>query len=382
MPTLKEILIIGFFAAEKIQPFLADMQNLYNVNIRYLQEFTALGTAGGMYHFRDQIRAGNPSGFFVLNGDVCANFPLKELHEFHESKGGILTIMGTEATRQQSVFYGCLVMEKATGQVTHYVEKPETFVSTLINCGVYVCSMEIFQEMANVFNARQENYANYCNGNGKALEHIQLETDIITPLAGSGKLYALPVTNWWSQVKTAGSAIYANRHYLQLYRSLHPERLANTGVKSGVEENGHLTCTIYPDVYIHPTAQVHPTATLGPNVSVGPGVVIGPGVRIRESIILDNVVIREHTLVLYSIINKASQVGEWARVEGTPSDPDPNKPFAKMDNLPLFNSQGKLNPSITILGSDVKLVPEIVVLNCMVMPNKKLERSVKNEIIF
>lgn len=47
-----------------------------------------LGTAGGMYHFRDQIRAGNPSAFFVLNGDVCADFPLQELYDFHRSKNG------------------------------------------------------------------------------------------------------------------------------------------------------------------------------------------------------------------------------------------------------------------------------------------------------
>ena len=37
-------------------------------------------------------------------------------------------------------------------------------------------------------------------------------------------------------------------------------------------------------------------------------------------------------------------------MEGTPNDPDPNKPFTKMDNLPLFNEHGKLNPSITIIG--------------------------------
>lgn len=40
-----------------------------------------------MYHFRVQIRAGNPKAFFVLNGDVCADFPLEELYDFHMSKG-------------------------------------------------------------------------------------------------------------------------------------------------------------------------------------------------------------------------------------------------------------------------------------------------------
>lgn len=53
---------------------------------RYLQEFTMLGTAGGMYHFRDQIRSCNPTAFFVLNGDVCSDFPLSELYEFHKLK--------------------------------------------------------------------------------------------------------------------------------------------------------------------------------------------------------------------------------------------------------------------------------------------------------
>lgn len=56
-------------------------------SLRYLQEFTALGTAGGIYHFRDQIRCGNTESFFVLNGDVCADFPLVEMLRFHQGKG-------------------------------------------------------------------------------------------------------------------------------------------------------------------------------------------------------------------------------------------------------------------------------------------------------
>lgn len=49
-----------------------------------MQEFTVLGTAGGLFHFRDQIRMGNPDAFFVLNGDVCADFPLEQLYQFHK----------------------------------------------------------------------------------------------------------------------------------------------------------------------------------------------------------------------------------------------------------------------------------------------------------
>lgn len=91
-------------------------------------------------------------------------------------------------------------------------------------------------------------------------------------------------------------------------------------------------------------------------MSIGAGVSIGPGVRIRESIILPNAVVENHSLVLHSIIGRGSRVGKWARVEGTPSDPDPNKPFAKMENPTLFKSDGRLNPSITILGLFVRIL--------------------------
>jgi mannose-1-phosphate guanylyltransferase len=55
--------------------------------------------------------------------------------------------------------------------------------------------------------------------------------------------------------------------------------------------------------------------------------------------------------VLYTVIGMNAKIGSWTRVEGTPNDPNPNKPFAKMENLPLFNIDGKLNPSITIVGT-------------------------------
>ena len=42
----------------------------------YLQEYTNLGTAGGLYHFRDLISRGNPDAFFVLHGNVCSDISL------------------------------------------------------------------------------------------------------------------------------------------------------------------------------------------------------------------------------------------------------------------------------------------------------------------
>ena len=58
------------------------------------QEYTSLGTAGGIYHFRDRILAGDPDSFFVMNGDVCAQFPLQEMVDFAaESVSDVLRVL-------------------------------------------------------------------------------------------------------------------------------------------------------------------------------------------------------------------------------------------------------------------------------------------------
>ena len=144
---LREILILGFYPTNEMANFVSEMNRMYeSVSIRYLQEFAPLGTAGGLYHFRDQIRAGNPDAFFVMNGDVCSEFPLEGMLELHRKQDKpVTTVLGTEATRQQSVNYGCIVEDKTSHSILHFVEKPKSYISTIINCGVYIFSLDVFQ---------------------------------------------------------------------------------------------------------------------------------------------------------------------------------------------------------------------------------------------
>ena len=204
-----------------------------------------------------------------------------------------------------------------------------------------------------------------------ARDSIMLENKIFPLLSSTKKFFVLKTGNAWSSIKSAGSAIYANRLYLDMYKKCYPNRLA---------KNGEGLPQIIGDVFIHPSANVDPTAVLGPNVSIGFGVNVGPGVRVRESIILGNSVLQNHCCVLYTIVGWNSIVGSWARIEGTPSDPDPNKAYAKIEHQSLF-TKGKLNPSITIIGSNVNVPAEILVRNSIILPHKELGQSYKNEII-
>ena len=54
--------------------------------------------------------------------------------------------------------------------------------------------------------------------------------------------------------------------------------------------------------------------------------------------------------MLHSIVGWECLLGSWSRVEGYPSDPNPNDPHARVPQESLFNTEGRLNPSITILG--------------------------------
>lgn len=84
---------------------------------------------------------------------------------------------------------GSLVIDGLTGSVNHYVEKPSSYVSTFINCGIYLCSLDVFAEIAQVFHSRE------LNGNMQNRDqgYIEFEREVLTKLAGTGSLFALPV---------------------------------------------------------------------------------------------------------------------------------------------------------------------------------------------
>lgn len=109
IPNMKEIFLLGFFQQDDLDEFVKSVKNKYHLNVRYLQEYAPLGTAGGIYHFRDIIRLGDPEAVFLINGDVCGNFNLSLMLDFHKKlpqPEKLITILSTEATNDQSLDYG------------------------------------------------------------------------------------------------------------------------------------------------------------------------------------------------------------------------------------------------------------------------------------
>ena len=377
MPSIHEVYLIGYYDESVFRDFIKDSSTEFpNLSIKYLREYQALGTAGGLYHFRDAILKGRPERLFVLNSDVCCSFPLNEMLRLSQEKDAEAVILGTRVSEDAASNFGCIVSDAHTRRVLHYVEKPESHISNLINCGVYLFSTDaIFPSIRTAIKRRADRpsrLVSYPSSDNLASsfvmaaaddddddenrknEVIRLEQDILSDMADSKQFFVYETQDFWRQIKTAGSAIPANALYLQ------------QAWQSGSDELAKPSANIIAPVYIHPSAQVHPTAKLGPNVSIGPRVTVGAGARIKESIVLEDSEVKHDACILYSIIGWNSRVGAWARVEGT------HVPLT--DHKTSIVKNGVKVQAITILGKECAVGDEVRVQNCVCLPFKELKR--------
>lgn len=362
IPNLVQIYLVGFYEEREFALFVSSISNELRVPVRYLKEDKPHGSAGGLYNFRDLIMEDNPSHIFLLNCDVCCSFPLPEMLEAHRRYGGMGTLLVIKVSAESASQFGELVADPITNELLHYTEKPETFVSDRINCGVYVFTPDIFTAIQGVSSQRKDRANLRRVSSFEALQSamrslptdfVRLDQDILSPLAGKKQFYIYETMDFWEQIKTPGMSLKCSALYLAQFRLTSPHLLA-----SG---DGTKSATIVGDVYVHPSAKVHPTAKIGPNVSVSANARIGAGVRLMSCIILDDVEIMENAVVCNSIIGWKSTIGRWSRVQ---ADGDYN---AKL--------------GVTILGEAVAVEDEVVVTNSIVLPNKTINLSVQDEII-
>ncbi|KAL6528650.1 hypothetical protein OROMI_029295 [Orobanche minor] len=285
IPNLVQIYLIGFYEEREFALLVSSISNELRVPVRYLKEDKPHGSAGGLYNFRDLIMEENPH-IFLLNCDVCSSFPLLEMLEAHRRYGGIGTILVIKVSAESAYQFGELVADPDTKELLHYTEKPETFVSDRINCGVYVFSPGIFTAIQGVSTQRKERATLRRVTSFEALQpanrslptdFVRLDQDILSPLAGKKQFYVYETLDFWEQIKTPGMSLRCSGLYLAQYRFTSPHLLA-----SG---DGSKNPTISGDVFIHPCAKVHPTAKSNAR--------IGAGARLVSCIILDDVEIQQ-----------------------------------------------------------------------------------------
>eukprot|EP01111_Echinosteliopsis_oligospora_P019504 TRINITY_DN946_c2_g1_i1.p1 TRINITY_DN946_c2_g1~~TRINITY_DN946_c2_g1_i1.p1 ORF type:complete len:338 (+),score=55.77 TRINITY_DN946_c2_g1_i1:56-1069(+) len=246
---LEEVVLIGFYEASLFSSFIEETQKEFKIKISYLNEENSLGTAGGLYMFKDKILAGSPSTIFILHADICCAFPLKEMLAFHKSSSKVCTIMGTKVPREYANTYGCLIKDEVTHELSHYTEKPETFISDLINAGIYCIEPSFFDIIGQVkASQKKDEFAIYeasqteTDKTGRqsldcsmeivkrqfldtSIATLRLEQDVFVPLAGTKQLYVYQYDGFWRQIKNAGASVYCNDLYTKHYQKVKPSVL-------------------------------------------------------------------------------------------------------------------------------------------------------------
>jgi NDP-mannose synthase len=107
-----------------------DQRSNGHVQIRYVHEENALGTAGPL-----RLVGSLDDSFIAMNGDVLTTLNFRELLHHHRKSGNVLTIATHE--RSIKIDYGVLHVDGAGGsRVQGYEEKPELVSS--VSMGIYV----------------------------------------------------------------------------------------------------------------------------------------------------------------------------------------------------------------------------------------------------
>jgi mannose-1-phosphate guanylyltransferase len=265
--------------------------------------------------------------------------------------------MGVNVSPETATKYGCIVHDPSSSQVLHYVEKPEKWISNLINGGIYLFDRSFFDEVKIAMETKQKDAAE--DPFGEQDDLLRLEQDVIVPLAASKKMFVYESKDFWRQIKTAGSAVPASALYLAQFQKTNSKLLTPPG-KAG--SGGPM---ILPPVFIDPTAEVDETAKIGPNVSLGPAVRIAAGARVKDAILMEGAFVDKHACVQNAIVGKDCKIGQWSRIDGEP---------AAMDG------DGK-QLDITILATNVTVAKETVIRSCIVLPSKTLTSSAAGRVL-
>ncbi|KAB1202421.1 Mannose-1-phosphate guanyltransferase alpha [Morella rubra] len=378
IPNLAQIYLIGFYEEREFALYVSSISNELKVPVRYLREDKPHGSAGGLYNFRDLIMEDNPVLVFAVVFVIIAKIIA------HRRYGGMGTILVIKVSAESANQFGELVADPVTNELLHYTEKPETFVSDRINCGVYVFTPGIFTAIQGVYTQRKDRANLRRVSSFEALQsstrslptdYVRLDQDILSPLAGKKKLYTYETMDFWEQIKTPGISLKCSALYLAQFRFTSSHLLA-----SG---DGTKSTTISGDVYIHPSAKVHPTAKIGPNVSISANARIAAGVRLISCIILDDVEIKENAVVVHAIVGWKSSIGRWSRAAGDYNSKLGVTILGTVMHSPPLEKKLKfmLLFFYSTKGEAVTVEDEVVVVNSIVLPNKTLNVSVQEEII-
>lgn len=139
----------------------------FGVHIEYYFEKEPMGNAGALFEIKDKLTA----DFLLLNADSVFDVDFERLVAYHRQKNGLATLL----THPNSHPYDSgLVVADADGSVQQWLAKEDSrplYYKNRVNAGLHVLSPKLLGMRPNT-------------------AKVDLDRQILKPLAGTGKLFA------------------------------------------------------------------------------------------------------------------------------------------------------------------------------------------------
>lgn len=161
---LGNIIMEYFGDGSKISPATGKK---FGVNIEYFVEETPLGNAGALFKIKNKLK----SDFLLLNADSLFNIDFNRFIKFHKENKALVTLF----THPNSHPYDSgLIITDENNIVLEWLNKEDerpVWYNNRVNAGLHIISPQILEK-----NIEKEK--------------IDLDRDLLKPLAGTGKMYA------------------------------------------------------------------------------------------------------------------------------------------------------------------------------------------------
>ncbi len=286
---IKEIILVVGYQKERIMDYFRDGLE-FGVKIDYVFQGAQLGTAHAVKQAREYV----DSDFLVINGDNLVD--RSTIADLLSGKKGSVTLLAVK--REQTTGYGVVISE--AGRVTKLLEKPKEMVSHFVNAGIYIFTMEIFDEIDRTPLSIGGEYA---------------ITDTIQQLIMKGNYVSVVESkSLWMDAVHSWDFLKANAVLLESCRKersgiIEQGATIKGEVSIGTNSIIRAGCYVLGPAVIGKNCDIGPNAVIMPSTAIGDNASIDSSVEIENSIIMNDVRVGSGSCISNSIIGANNTIG-------------------------------------------------------------------------
>jgi UDP-N-acetylglucosamine diphosphorylase/glucosamine-1-phosphate N-acetyltransferase len=285
---IKDVILVVGYQKERIMDYFGNGLE-FGVNIHYIFQDAQLGTAHAVKMAKEYV----DGDFLVLNGDNLVD--RNTIADLLAGKNGSVLLLAVE--REQTIGYGVVISED--GRVTKILEKPKEVVSHFVNAGIYIFTMEIFEEIERTPLSTAGEYA---------------ITDTIQQMILKGKIVSMVESkSLWMDAVHSWDFLKANAVLLENCKNKISGMVEKGVTLKGIVLIGDNSLVrggsyIVGPVVIGKNCDIGPNTVILPSTAIGDNVSIDSSVEIENSIIMNDVRVGSGSFISNSIIGANNNI--------------------------------------------------------------------------